>query len=260
MSSSTKAPIKLDDSLIPDKEAVLSAQEMRDKAKLEHKESAPSVVLAPTPTPTTTPTSSPTLAQQPATTKSVPSIKSDIKIPPLSPNNVPSKEEPLRIPILKDPVPLDTTKGGVRDGKKETVKDQAKDLAKEKEKEKIKEKPKEAPSELADKAREPLMATNGIPKADLDWVNALPERSWVLQLAAVPSKADLQALKTSQPAFEGAKILLTKNPSSGKTYYILIKGPMSSKEEAQSMMGAGSGLSNAWLRSAKSLKAQFKGN
>ena len=256
MSSSTKPPIKLDDSLIPDKEAVLSAKEMKDKAKLEHKESPAPVALVPTPAP----------SQQPAPTKSAPTEKSEIKLPALGAGNAPLKEEPLRIPILKDPVPLDTAKGPAREGKTEMVKDQSKDLAKDlskekdKAKNKDKEKDKDGPSELADKPRESLNASSAVPKSDLDWVNALPEKSWVLQLAAMPSKADLQALKNAQPAFEGAKILFTKNPSSGKTYYILIKGPLASKEEAQGMMTQGSGLSNAWLRSSKSLKAQFKGN
>jgi septal ring-binding cell division protein DamX len=257
MSSSTKTPIKLDDSLIPDKEAVLSAKEIKDKAKLEHKESSPPVALV----------STPGLSQQPVPTKPVSTEKSDIKPPTLSAGNAPVKEEPLRIPILKDPVPLDAAKGGVREGKREMVKDESKDLAKdqlkEKEKEKIKEKSKDNSTASADKPRESMnasSASSAVPKSDLDWVNALPERSWVLQLAAMPSKADLQALKNAQPAFEGAQILFTKNPSSGKTYYILVKGPMSSKEEAQGMMTQGSALSNAWLRSAKSLKAQFKGN
>jgi hypothetical protein len=254
MSSSTKVPIKLDDSLIPDKEAVLSAQENKDKAKLEHKESSTPVALEPTPA----------LSQKPVPTKSAPSEKSDIKLPALSAGNAPLKEEPLRIPVLKDPVPLDTAKGGMREGKKEMAKDQFKDLtkdqSKDKDKDKLKEKAKDSPSDLTDKPRESLNASGAVPRSDLDWVNALPEKSWVLQLAAMPNKADLQAFKNAQPAFEGAKILFTQNPSSGKTYYILIKGPMASKEEAQRMMTQGSGLSNAWLRSSKSLKAQFKGN
>jgi len=243
MSSSTKSPIKLDDSLIPEKEAVLSAQEIKDKAKSEQKESSSPVAVLPKP-----------LAAE----------KSDIKIPPLSVNAAPTKEEPLRIPILKDTVSLETSKGAGKEGKKETLKEQAKepsrDQAKEEVKAKTKEKEKGSASESNDKAQEPANATSSVPKTDLDWVNALPEKSWVLQLAAMPSKADLQALKTSQPVFDGAKILFTKNPNSGKTYYILIKGPISSKEEAQNLMASGSALSNAWLRSAKSLKAQFKDN
>jgi hypothetical protein len=245
MSSSTKLPIKLDDSLIPEKEAVLSTPESKDKAKSEPKESSSPVAVVSKP-----------LAPE----------KSDIKIPSLSANPLPTKEEPLRIPILKDPVPLDSPKGVGKEGKKEALKEQAKEPSREQAKDEAKVKTKEkdkdkfSASESSDKAQEPVNASSSVPKSDLDWVNALPEKSWVLQLAAMPNKADLQALKASQPAYEGAKILFTKNPNSGKTYYILIKGPISSKEEAQNLMSAGSALSSAWLRSAKSLKAQFKGN
>ncbi len=245
MSSSTKTPIKLDDSLIPDKEAVLTAQEIREKAKLERKEASPPVA----------PVQTPAQPQQQAQMKPVPLEKTDIKVPALSTNNPPMKEEPLRIPILKDPVPLDATKGGAKEINRDVVRE-----SKSKENDKDKAKANSNASESTDKTREPVSTSSAVPKTDQDWVNALPERSWVLQLAAMPTKAEIQAFKNSQPVYEGTRILLTQNPNSGKTYYILIKGPLASKEEGQSLMNSGSGLSTAWLRSAKSLKAQFKAN
>ena len=154
----------------------------------------------------------------------------------------------MKIPILKDATPVVAPKG-VNKETNESVRDA------QKEKVRSAEKPPPA-SALADSSSGPAL----IPKSDLEWVNALPDQSWVLQLAAMPKKADLLALKSSQAAFEGAQLLFTKNPTSGKTYYILIRGPIASKEEAQSMMSSNPGLSSAWLRSAKSLKAQFKGN
>jgi len=257
MSSTTKLPIKLDDSLIPDKEAVLSAQEMKDKAKLQSRDRLETLSNAPAAS------SSP--PSSPSSSSSSPSLKladkPDLKAPPSLSSNKPAiKEEPLKIPILKDPMPLGPSSGV---GSKSALKESAKDPAKEPVKEPVKEvkevkvakgNPKPSDAESGPKS------SSTVPKSDVDWVNALPEKSWVLQLAAMPSKADLKALQASQPAFEGARILFTKNPTSGKTYFILIKGPISSKEEAQSLMTAGSGLSGAWLRSSKSLQTQFKGN
>ncbi len=236
MSSSTKSAIKLDDSLIPEKEAVLSAQEIKDKAKSKEESQAAikpeAQKLQTAPTPMQTPDS-----------KTLPM--------PMPTGKAMVKEEPLKIPILKDTTPVVPSKGANKELK------ETKELIKEPLKEKGRA-PERSPQQSAQ--ADGSNASAVIPRSDLEWVNALPEKSWVLQLAAMPSKADLLSLKSSQAAFEGAKLLFTKNPTSGKTYYILIKGPMDSKEEAQSMMGSTPGLSGAWLRSSKSLKAQFKGN
>jgi septal ring-binding cell division protein DamX len=91
-----------------------------------------------------------------------------------------------------------------------------------------------------------------------EWVNALSEKAWVLQLAAMPTKSEIIELKAKNPAFEGAQVLLTRNPQSNKPYFILVRGPFASKEEAQSVMQSNAVLEKAWLRSAKSLKTQFQ--
>jgi len=199
------------------------------------------------------PRSEPQLAQNNvsnALTKSPPSSskengtpaaeKSDLRAVPLPLEKNTVKDEPLKIPILKDPLPTERNKAPVKTLANETPK------AKEKE-----SSSSNAPA---------VNAAGGVPQADLNWVNALPENSWVLQLVAMPKKAEILAKKASQPAFEGSQVLFTKNPSSGKSYYILIKGPLSSKEEAQALINSNAALSGAWLRSSKSLKAQFKGN
>ena len=93
-----------------------------------------------------------------------------------------------------------------------------------------------------------------------EWVNALSDKAWVLQLAAMPTKAEILELKGKTPAFEGAQVLLTRNPQSNKPYFILVRGPFASKEEAQGVMQSNAALAKAWLRSAKSLKIQFKTN
>jgi len=247
MSSTTKTPIKLGESLIPDREAVLTAKELKDKSKTDSKD--PSTVQAPR--------SEPQLAQNNvpnASTKSPPSSskengtpaseKSDLRAVPLPLEKNTVKDEPLKIPILKDPLPSESNKAPT----KVPVKALANETPKAKEKESSSS---NAPA---------VNAAGGVPQADLNWVNALPENSWVLQLVAMPKKAEILAKKASQPAFEGSQVLFTKNPSSGKSYYILIKGPLSSKEEAQALINSNAALSGAWLRSSKSLKAQFKGN
>ena len=247
MSSTTKTPIKLGESLIPDREAVLTAKELKDKTKTDNK--GTSTEQAPRP--------EPQLAQNlvpNASTKSPPSLskengtpaaeKSDLRAVPLPVEKHAVKDEPLKIPMLKDPLPSE--------GNKVPAKAPLKALTNEAPKAKEKE-----PSSSNAPA---VNGAGGVPQADLNWVNALPENSWVLQLVAMPKKAEILAKKASQPAFEGSQVLFTKNPSSGKSYYILIKGPISSKEEAQSLINSNAALSGAWLRSSKSLKAQFKGN
>ncbi len=245
MSSSTKSAIKLDDSLIPEKEAVLSAQDIKDKDKAKSKEDIKTALKLEA--------QKPEVAQSLSSAPESPS-KPEIKVVPLPAGKSVVKEEPLKIPILKDATPVVPSKGASKEPKEPK---EPKELVKEPLKEKVRSSEKSPPqSALPDASSAP----GAIPKSDVQWVNALPEKSWVLQLAAMPNKADLQALKSSQAAFQDAKLLFTKNPTSGKTYYILIKGPIDSKEEAQSMMGSTPGLSSAWLRSSKSLKAQFKGN
>ena len=243
MSSSTKAPIKLGESLIPDKEAVLTAQELKDKPKDESKTapklqaSKPELGTVQNNVPNAPFKASPATAKE---TQAPLTEKPDLKVAPLSPGKNTLKEEPLRIPILKDTSPTQDPKAQAKESLKPVYKE---------------------PKEPSSGNSTPVGGVNGgVPKTDMDWVNALPENAWVLQLAAMPNKAEILALKASQPAFGSAQVLLTKNPNSAKTYYILIKGPISSKEDAQALIATTPALSGAWLRTSKSLKAQFRGN
>ncbi len=243
MSSTTKMPIKLGESLIPDKEAVLTAQELKDKPKDESKTapklqaSKPELGTVQNNVPNAPFKASPATAKE---TQAPLTEKPDLKVAPLSPGKNTLKEEPLRIPILKDTSPIQDPKAQAKESLKPVYKE-----------------PKEPSS---GNSTPQGGAIGAVPKTDLDWVNALPENAWVLQLAATPKKAEILALKASQPAFGSAQVLLTKNPNSAKTYYILIKGPISSKEDAQALIATTPALSGAWLRTSKSLKAQFRGN
>ena len=250
MSSSNKTVIKLDESLIPEKEAILSAQENKDKDKAKLNQEGKEAQKLERATVQNIMGQSPVTSSVSSGKEPAPALvdRPDIKVVPLSSGKPVVKEEPLKIPILKDPAPLLPSKGSLKEPK---------ESAKETSTEKVRSPERQLQQSALDSASSPAGV---IPKTDLEWVNALPEKSWVLQLAAMPKKEDLLALKSSQASFEGSKLLFTKNPTSGKTYYILIKGPIASKEEAQSLMGSTPGLSSAWLRSSKSLKAQFKGN
>jgi len=52
-------------------------------------------------------------------------------------------------------------------------------------------------------------------------------------------------------------VLYTQRKGS-KPYYILVTGPYADKAQAQALMRENPVLAKAWLRTAKSLKAQFQ--
>jgi SPOR domain len=226
--------VQIDDSLIPEKEAILSpAKEVKDG-----KES--SAVQA--------------NKHDEITESSKESKKSELV----------AKEPPLKIPVLKDNLPntspISTPKAtsslpvqaGLPALEKKTP---SNDVPNESKAKTVNETPsasvKVDPGKEIDS--EKLAGKN-------EWVNTLPEKAWVLQLAAMPTKAEILELKNKTAGFETAQVLLTRNSQSNKPYFILVRGPFSSKEEAQGVMQSNPNLAKAWLRSAKSLKTQFKAN
>jgi hypothetical protein len=228
--------VKVDDSLIPEKEAILSPA----------KES----------TATVTP--------KPQANKDV--GKDAVK--DLAKPEAALKEPPLKIPVLKDSFPAVTPTLGVKPALVAAPVNEQVSLQKA-------ARPNATPTEALAKqaAVTPAPASTPSPvvvsskETDSDkptgkneWVNALSDKAWVLQLAAMPTKAEILELKGKTPAFEGAQVLLTRNPKSNKPYFILVRGPFASKEEAQGVMQSNAALAKAWLRSAKSLKIQFKTN
>jgi len=114
---------------------------------------------------------------------------------------------------------------------------------------------KEAPEPVMskEKATEPKVK----PKSDEAWMEQLTPTSHVVQLAAFDSEEEMQAFKRSDPIYGPARVLKVRKKDSNKRYFVLIAGPYASKEEAQGFMQSHVLLSKGWLRSAKSLKAQF---
>jgi hypothetical protein len=248
MSSSTKPPpVKADDSLIPDREAILSPEkpDNKDASKGLTKEAPKEAVKE------AEKEGAKEGAKETAKDSVKESLKEAQKEPPretpkeaktLKPAEPAVKEAPLKIPVLKDP-PLAEPKSSATKVKEEKA--LSKEMAKEPPKETAKVTPK-ASLTPSDKVTPPA------------WVSALPAKAWVLQLAAMPTKAEILTLKEETPAFASAQVLLTQNPQSKKPYYILVRGPFASKEVAQNLMSSTPSLAKAWLRSAQSLKTQFE--
>ncbi len=234
--SSPHPGVKVDDSLIPEKEAILSPAK-------ESKE---------------------TVASKPQANKDV--GKDAVK--DLAKPEAALKEPPLKIPVLKDSFPAVTPTPGVKPAlvaaplneqvsPQKTAKPNATSPEASAKQAVVTPTPASTPSPAAVTSKE---TASDKPIGKNEWVNALSDKAWVLQLAAMPTKAEILELKGKTPAFEGAQVLLTRNPQSNKPYFILVRGPFASKEEAQGVMQSNAALAKAWLRSAKSLKIQFKTN
>jgi len=239
MSSSTKPPpVKADDSLIPEREAILTPEKAenkdKDAAKGVLKEAVKEAVKEPS-------KEVRELAKDPSKETVKEALKEPVKeaqkeapkeSKAVKPLEAPLKEPPLKIPLLKDPQGAEAKVSANKARESVPVKD-------------VKESAKEQ-TVSGDKVTPPT------------WVSALPSKAWVLQLAAMPTKAEIMTLKTETPAFANAQVLLTQNPQSKKPYYILVRGPFASKEVAQNLMSSTPALAKAWLRSAQSLKTQFE--
>lgn len=240
MSSSNKPPIvKADDSLIPEKEAILSPEKTQAKEsnqvepkqglKERSKETPPGAVKEP--------------LQESSKASAKESSKEAAKEVGKESNAAKAiepafKEPPLRIPVLKDPPALES-KAALGQAKTEHSAPKGAAQAKT----------QSSPS---------LSPTSSEKVTPATWVSALPPKTWVLQLAAMPTRGEILSLQEDTPAFASAKVLLTQNPQSKKSYYILVRGPFASKDSAQNLMNSSPALAKAWLRSSQSLKAQFQ--
>jgi len=235
-SANTHPSVKVDDSLIPDKEAILSP--LKESKELVESKSAAS--------------------KEASKEKGKDSFKAELA----------PKEPPLKIPVLKDSPPAAVVTPASSPLSKQTLSTPVSNESA------APQKVAKPAGTVTDAPPKPVLSTPAPvitpePNKELaqdnltgknEWVNALPDKSWVLQLAAMPTKAEIVELKGKTPGFESAQVLLTRNPQSNKPYFILVRGPFVSKEEAQGIMQTTPALSKAWLRSAKSLKTQFKTN
>ena len=117
-------------------------------------------------------------------------------------------------------------------------------------------KPEKVTEKATEKAAE--KAVTSIPKADdPSWVGQLKDDAWVMQHGAFDSLAEARNFQSSSLGYKAGQVFFTQRKGS-KPYYILITGPYADKAQGEALMRQNPPLSKAWLRSAKSLKAQFQ--
>ena len=89
------------------------------------------------------------------------------------------------------------------------------------------------------------------------WVESLDPSAWVMQHGAFDSLSEARTFQSSALGYKAGQVLFTQRTGS-KPYYILITGPYAEKAQAEALMKQNPPLAKAWLRSVKSLKAQFQ--
>ena len=111
------------------------------------------------------------------------------------------------------------------------------------------EKPAEKPPEIA--ADKSAGADNPV------WVSKLDTDTWVLQHGAFDSLAEARGFQANSSLFKAAQVLFSQRKG-GKSFYIVLTGPYADKAQAETQMRQNPAMAKAWLRTSKSLKAQFQ--
>jgi septal ring-binding cell division protein DamX len=111
-----------------------------------------------------------------------------------------------------------------------------------------KKKPEKPPEIAADKAAG---------ADDSVWVSKLDADTWVLQHGAFDSLAEARAFQNNSSLFKSAQVLFSQRKG-GKSFYIVLTGPYADKAVAETQMRQNPAMAKAWLRTSKSLKAQFQ--
>lgn len=93
--------------------------------------------------------------------------------------------------------------------------------------------------------------------SDEAWLEQLSAGGYVVQLAAFDTEAEILNFQRSDPVYAKARVVRVQRKDSNKRYYVLIAGPMATKAQAEAFMQSHRLLAKAWLRTAKSLKAQL---
>ena len=159
---------------------------------------------------------------------------------------VPAAPEPVKTP---DPTPTDTK---VKTEPAAALPEPPKTPVAKPEKELVK--PNTEPS----KAKKASKAADKSSQADSpEWVEALDPNVWVMQHGAFESLAEARNFQATSLGYQSGQVLFTQRKGS-KPYYILITGPYTDREQAQALMKQNPPLAKAWVRSAKSIKAQFQ--
>jgi len=116
---------------------------------------------------------------------------------------------------------------------------------------------KERQAEKAQAKSDSKVDTKVDPSSDEAWVNQLPASGYVVQLAAMDTQEDMRSFQRSNAAYAKARILRARHKDNGKRYYILVAGPFETKAQADAFMQSNPLLAKGWLRSTKSMTAQF---
>ena len=222
MSSSTTPPVKPAEALSPGKEELVMPG-AADKA------------AAPAPAPEAAKPAEPAKAVEADKTKPGEPAKAE----PVKPVAAPSKPEP---PKPEPPKPA------AEPPKPEPVKPAAAPPKPEP--------PKPEPAKLPPKASDKPLDKATQPDSSA-WVESLDPNAWVMQHGAFDSLSEARAFQSSALGYKAGQVLFTQRKGS-KPYYILITGPYAEKAQAEALMKQNPPLAKAWLRSAKSLKAQFQ--
>jgi len=297
MSSSVKIPVKAGDSLIPNKEVMIAPKAPATAASAPVTATVAAPPTAPVSTANTPTSSPPTPPASPAPSSSSAATSGVAPVKPTTPVTPAVAAPQAAVTTAQSVPPTPTTSNTKQDSKSlaqqnkgdtKTDAREAKTAAREQPKESVKETPRETKpvSKTAQlKANEPLPKLD--PKADkLDkadkaeeskprsgaaessaafrprpedqrWVQGLPEDGWVMQHAALDSLEEAKAFQQSSPFYRDAKVMYTKRKEA-PPYYIVVTGPYTSRQEAESETRKHPIMAKSWVRSARSLKNQFE--
>jgi hypothetical protein len=230
MSSSNTTAVKPTEALSPGKEELVSAGP------------EPTVPIEPPPTDAKT-------QSQP-----IPAPTEPVKSATAKPEKEPAKTNPEPSKPSKEPV-----KEAVKEPLKEPVKpavEPAKTSVETAKKPRSEEKPIDKTAKAEPKA-EPKTNDKSNKADSPAWVEALDANAWVMQHGAFESLTEARNFQATSLGFQSGQVLYTQRKGS-KPYYILVTGPYKDRAQAESLMKQNPPLAKAWVRSAKSLKAQFQ--
>jgi cell division septation protein DedD len=100
-------------------------------------------------------------------------------------------------------------------------------------------------------------AEKSVSPDDVSWVAKLDTDSWVLQHGAFDSLAEAKSFQANSSLFKSAQVLFSQRKGA-KSFYIVLTGPYADKAMAETQMRQNPAMAKAWLRTSKSLKAQFQ--
>jgi len=115
---------------------------------------------------------------------------------------------------------------------------------------------KKKPEKSSEKPPE-IAADKAAGADDAVWVSKLDADTWVLQHGAFDSLAEARGFQTNSSLFKSAQVLFSQRKG-GKSFFIVVTGPYADKAVAETQMRQYPAMAKAWLRTSKSLKAQFQ--